>query len=96
MTDTSAAPAAARERARFAGPNTASVLAVGSLFLYAAVLAIILFQPIPESNKDIVAGAVGLIGGTLVGGAFGYYFGSSKSSQTKDDAIAAMAQGGGQ
>lgn len=74
-------------------PETPAVLAVLALAVYAATVFILLFHPIPADNKEVVAGAVGFIGGTLVGGAFAFYFGSSKGSQGKDETIAAMIAG---
>ena len=56
--------------------RTASILAVLALLLYGFVVTVLLFVPVPAENKEIVAGAVGLIGGTLVGSAFGYFFGA--------------------
>lgn len=90
MSDPQPAPSPA-ENAR--ADNTAAALAIGALLLYGAIIGVLLFQPIPAENREIVAGAVGLIGGTLVGGAFGFYFGSSKSSSAKDATIATMAAG---
>lgn len=71
--------------------ETASILAVMGLAIYGAVIAVILFHPIPVENREVVAGAVGFIGGTLVGSAFAFYFGSSKGASTKDATIATMA-----
>lgn len=54
-----------------------AVLAVAALAFYATEVVILTFHGVPAENRDIVAGAVGFIGGSLVGCAFGYYFGAS-------------------
>ncbi len=67
-------------------PNTATFLAIGGLLLVAAVTGLLFFHSVPESNVS----ALNIIVGALiswVGMAFAFYYGSTKSSQLKDDTI---------
>lgn len=54
-----------------------AVLGLLALALYGSMNVLLVFHEIPKENKDIVSGAMNLIGGSLVGCAFGFYFGSS-------------------
>ena len=72
-------------------PQTATVLAIIALVIVGATLLLLFFVPVPEPNANtlqLLLGAV-LAWGT---GVFGYYYGSSKSSQSKDDTISSMAK----
>ena len=46
-----------------------------------------------KNNEGLLNIGVGFIFGTLAAGVIGFYFGSSKGSQAKDDVIAAQAAG---
>jgi hypothetical protein len=54
-----------------------ATLAMVSLVFYAGEVVLLTFHAVPPANRDIVAGAVGFIGGSLVGASFGFYFGAS-------------------
>lgn len=72
-------------------PSTATILAVGGLILVAAVIGLLFFHPIPDSNVS----ALNIVVGALiswVGMAFAFYYGSTKSSQTKDDTIKSLTE----
>ncbi len=71
--------------------NTATFLAAGGLILVAAVVGLLFFHPVPEGNVS----ALNIVVGALiswVGMAFAFYYGSTKSSQTKDDTIATLTK----
>lgn len=50
----------------------------------ATVIGLLIFYPLPESNKDIVNIALGTLLGMAVT-VVGYFYGSSKSSSDKTD-----------
>lgn len=65
------------------------IMAIFWSFVGASLLFFILLHQIPKENQQnagIVLGIVGSIVGTIIG----YFFGSSKSSAAKDDAIKNM------
>lgn len=74
-------------------PTTSTFLAIGGLIMIAIVLLLLFFAPVPEGNAapmNIVLGAV--LG--WVGSAYAFFYGSTKTSQTKDDTIASLATTG--
>ena len=71
--------------------DIASVLAIMATAGFILLVGVLMFVPIPKGNDQIVAGAIGLIGGSLAGSAFGFYFGSSKGSTAKDATITTLA-----
>jgi hypothetical protein len=61
--------------------NILATLYVTMVLVYIYVL---VFKPVPDSNKDLI----NVIGGNVIGGLgiiLGYYFGASKKDVTKDD-----------
>lgn len=60
-----------------------AVLAVAALAFYATEVFILTFHAVPSENRDIVAGSVGFVGGSLVGSAFGFYFGASMHAKAQ-------------
>lgn len=48
----------------------------------------LIYRAIPEANKDMVNHAIGLVEGAVIM-VVGFYYGSSKGSQKKDDALKA-------
>lgn len=55
------------------------------------ILAVLLFHPVPTENKDLINIAFGGLLGSLTT-VVAFYFGSSKSSQAKDDALQEIAK----
>lgn len=72
-------------------PETASILAVGSLGVFGFVMYVLAFVSIPDENQQLFSTALGLLGGTMIGSAWGFYFGTTKSSEAKNTAIADQA-----
>ncbi len=50
---------------------------------------------VPDSNKQIENLVFGFVSGTLISTIYGYYFGSSHSSKSKDKTIQTMSANGG-
>jgi len=60
-----------------------TVMGIFYLLIYALI-----YREIPEANKDMVNHAIGLVEGAVIM-VVGFYYGSSKGSAKKDDALAA-------
>ncbi len=74
-------------------PTTSTFLAIGGLIMVAVVLMLLFFQPVPQTNSapmNIVLGAV--LG--WVGSAYAFFYGSTKTSQVKDETIATLSNAG--
>jgi D-alanyl-lipoteichoic acid acyltransferase DltB (MBOAT superfamily) len=56
-----------------------------------AIIALLVFYQLPETNKDIVNISLGTLLGMAVN-VVGFFFGSSKSSQDKTDLMAKAAE----
>lgn len=56
-----------------------------------SILGTLLFHPVPTENKDLINIAFGGLLGSLTT-VVAFYFGSSKSSQAKDDALQEIAK----
>lgn len=67
-------------------------LAVISTVLFFGYIFAITFVEVPDSNKQIENLVFGFVSGTLISSIYGYYFGSSASSKSKDKTIQAMTQ----
>lgn len=73
------------------GLSAAAILAAVLISLVCAVVLLLFFVPAPDQNRD----AINLVLGALLGwiaAIVTFYFGSSKSSQSKDDTIATATQ----
>lgn len=68
------------------------ILGGGIVGLFVLVLIILVFQPLPERNHDIINIALGSLS-TMAGGVVGYFFGSSKSSADKTEILAGKGSG---
>lgn len=75
----------------FAKLETPQVVAIIVLLCVFAVFGILLFHPVPKENEAAVNIMIGFAGG-WAGAVITFYFGSSKSSQDKDDTISAIAK----
>jgi hypothetical protein len=62
-------------------------LAIGVFFFSASVVIMLFFVDIPEKNKDVINFILGIIVGTGLTGVFQYFFGSSKGSSEKFQAL---------
>lgn len=69
-------------------PAILALILVGGLF---AILFLLLFHEIPDKNRDAFNIVFGAISGS-VGTCVAFYFGSSKSTATKDATIAGLAK----
>lgn len=71
-------------------PTAAAFLAIFGLLMIAGIVFGLFFKAVPMENAaamNIVLGAaIGWVGST-----FAFYYGSNKSSQTKDESIAALS-----
>lgn len=64
--------------------------AVGLCVAAMAYVAAITFLPLPEPNARFADTVLGFILGTVMATPIAFFYGSSKSSQTKDEAIQTM------
>lgn len=64
--------------------------AVGLCLAAMAYIACVTFLPIPKDNVRFADTVIGFVMGTVLGTPIGFFFHSSKSSQTKDQALVAM------
>jgi hypothetical protein len=62
--------------------NIIAVLAVVGSF---ALLALLVFKPIPKGNENTLNQSIGFVLGGLVGGVTGFFFGASKSGDEKNN-----------
>lgn len=73
--------------------TTSTFLAVGGLLMVAAALGLLFFREVPQANAapmNIMLGAVlGWMGST-----YAFYYGSTKTSQLKDDTINTLTNTG--
>ena len=69
------------------GRRFLAYFAVGLTIAGMAYLAAITFAPIPPANVRFADTILGAILGTLISAPVGFYFGSSKSSQAKDQVL---------
>lgn len=67
-------------------------LAIIAIVVSAAIVAALIFVPIPEGNREPLLLALGLVLG-WGGAVFGYYFGTSESSAQKSDMLASRPAG---
>lgn len=58
-----------------------SILSVTSVIGFFVVIILLIMKPVPDGNKDVLNVIVGFLGGGLIGGVAGYYFGASKESE---------------
>jgi lipopolysaccharide export LptBFGC system permease protein LptF len=65
--------------------------AVGLVSAAFCYIAAITFLPLPDKNQTTANTVLGFLLGTLLGTLITFFFGSNKSSQTKDATIAAIA-----
>ena len=72
--------------------NTPTVLAWVAIIGFFALLFLMWFRPPPEGSEEVLFVAVGILG-SLVHSIKDFFFGSSKSSQDKDDVIRAAING---
>lgn len=70
-----------------------SVLAIANMVAFVAVLALMLYFPIPERNSQVFNILLGILGGNLVS-VMTYYYGSSSGSKQKDQIIGKKLNGG--
>lgn len=71
-------------------PDTQGFLAIAILALIGTVVIILLIKPIAIENKDVLNIALGVLLGSLKD-VYSFFFGSSKGSEKKDDALIAGA-----
>lgn len=71
-------------------PDTQGFLAIAILTLIGTVVIILLLKPIASENKDVLNIALGVLLGSLKD-VYSFFFGSSKGSEKKDDALIAGA-----
>ena len=81
----------ARKREMEVKDNTPRQLAFIVTALYATLQISLLFVVIPDGNRDLLMRALGVLDACLIG-VWGYYFGSSSSSKTKDLTIQNMTK----
>ena len=67
--------------------NTTSLLASAVMVLSFILFYMVIYTTIPADKKDIVIYILGVLSGAVTQ-VLSYYFGSSKSSQAKDDTLA--------
>ena len=70
--------------------TTATFLAICGLIMIAGVLLLLFFKDVPQAN----ASALNIVLGALIGwmgSTYQFYYGSTKTSQVKDDAIANLS-----
>jgi hypothetical protein len=67
-------------------PDTQGFLAIAILALVGAVVVMLLKEPIAGENKDILNVMIGVLLGSLKD-VYSFFFGSSKGSEKKDDAL---------
>lgn len=80
----------ARKREMEVKDNTPRQLAFLITALYAILQVSLLYVVIPENNRDLLMRALGVLDACLIG-VWGYYFGSSSSSKSKDSTIHNMS-----
>lgn len=61
-----------------------SIIALTTVAGIFVILAMLMFHPIPETNKDIVNSIISAITGGALGGVIGFYFGSKKQELTQE------------
>jgi hypothetical protein len=69
--------------------STPTFLAIAGLVMIAGVLLLLFFTAVPTAN----ASALNIVLGALIGwmgSTYQFYYGSTKTSQTKDDTIASL------
>jgi hypothetical protein len=71
-------------------PDTQGFLAIAILALIGTVIIILCFRPLPVENKDVLNIGLGVLLGSLKD-VYSFFFGSSKGSEKKDDALIAGA-----
>lgn len=65
---------------------------IGWSFLVAAYIGFITFAPIPDSNIRFADTILGFLLGTILATMFNFFYGTSKSSQNKDDVIKGVVE----
>lgn len=60
-----------------------NILACISVLGFFVVIILLIMKPVPDNNKDLVNVIIGFLGAGLVGGVAGFYFGASKSDNSK-------------
>lgn len=73
-------------------PSGQLFLAIIVTVCYFGVLVLAMFQPIPDKNHDIVITML-TVSGAVLTATWAFYFGSSISSQRKDNTIEQMSTG---
>lgn len=71
-------------------PTTAAFLAVSAILTLAIIGVLLFFVPVPDKNAQILGAVIGYIS-AMAQVAYAFFFGSTKTSQVKDQTIAAMA-----
>lgn len=69
-----------------------SILALLSMLLFGLLVTSLLFQVVPDQNRELVSTALGFIAGNMVGPAFQWFFGSTAGSAAKTQALADAAR----
>lgn len=67
-------------------PDTQGFLAIAILGIVGFVVVLLMFKGVPTESKDILNVALGVLLGSLKD-VYSFFFGSSKGSEKKDDAI---------
>lgn len=73
-------------------PDTRGWALIGLFLLTAAIIAALVFEPSLQSNTLFVSIATLIVGSGGLLNAIGYFFGSSQSSNKKDETIATLAK----
>ena len=68
----------------------AAFMALMLTVAFVALFAALFVLPIPEGNEQLLTAAAGVLFGGVTG-SWGYYFGSSKSSDEKNQTIGVLA-----
>lgn len=64
-----------------------TLTAIAVIIAFLSVVAALIFIEIPERNRETFIHLMGIIEGSFVTGLVGYYFGSSKGSHDKTQAM---------
>lgn len=67
-------------------PDTQGFLAIAILMIVGFVIVLLLYKPVAVENKDILNVTLGVLLGSLKD-VYSFFFGSSKGSEKKDDAL---------